>query len=71
VNEHDLIAKAGASLSLTHKGLPLGNVLSRDEDLSELFGLDIQQDTPNNSGRSAALSARRSMAKPHNKGCLT
>jgi uncharacterized Zn finger protein len=66
VNEHDLIAKAGSSVSLTNKGLVPGKVLSGDEDLSGLFGLDIQQGTPNNSQRSAAPSTRRSTAKPRN-----
>jgi uncharacterized Zn finger protein len=70
VNEHDLIAKAGSSLSLTNKGLVPGKVLSGDEDLSGLFGLDIQQGTPNNTQRSAAPSARRSTAKPRNAGTL-
>lgn len=64
LNERDLIVKAGSSLSLTNKQLTAGKALSGDEDLSGLFGLDIQQGTPNNRKRSAALSARRSMAKP-------
>jgi len=68
VNEHDLIAKAGSSLSLTNKRLVAGKVLSGDEDLSGLFGLDIQQGTPNNSNLRAALRARRSTAKPRNAG---
>ena len=68
VNEHDLIAKAGSSLSLTNKRQVAGRVLSSDEDLSELFGLDIQRGTPNDSKRSAALSTRRSTAKPCNAG---
>ena len=68
VNEHDLIAKAGSSPSLMNKGRVAGKVLSADEDLSGLFGLDIQQGTPSNSKRPAALSARRSTAKPCNAG---
>ena len=67
VNEHDLIAKAGSFLSSTNKGLVAGKVLSDDEDLSGLFGLDIQQGTLKKSERSAALSAS-STAKPRNAG---
>jgi len=69
VNEHDLIAKAGSSLSLTNKGLVPGKVLSGDEDLSGLFGLDIQQVAANNNNKgSAAQSARRPTQKPRNAG---
>jgi len=68
VNEHDLIAKAGSSLSLTNKGVVAGKVLSGEEDLSGLFGLDIQQGTPNPSRRSAALSAKLSTVKPRSAG---
>ena len=66
LNEQDLIAKAGSSLSLTNKGPAARKVLSSDEDLSEMFGLDIQQDTPNNSKRCAAPTAGRSTAKLRN-----
>jgi uncharacterized Zn finger protein len=67
VNEHDLITKAGSSLSLTNKGLVPGKVLGGDEDLSAMFGLDIQQGTANNNNKgSAALSAKRSPDKPRN-----
>src|SRR5207248_7720375 len=43
VDENDLIAKAGDSLRLGKKGPAATKVLGRGEDLSELFGLDIQQ----------------------------
>jgi len=68
VNEHDLIAKAGSALSLTNKGLAAGKALRANQDLSGLFGLDIQQGTPNKNKRSTALSGRRSTAKPLNLG---
>lgn len=43
VDEHELIAKAGAGLTLAAKGPAVEKVLDRS-DLSELFGLDLASD---------------------------
>src|SRR6266567_9218902 len=76
VDENDLIAKAGDSLRLGKKGPAATKVLGRGEDLSELFGLDIQQSGADNSklsgtltaGRSQALSAKAAAPRPQTTG---
>ena len=76
VDENDLIAKAGDSLRLGKKGPAATKVLGRGEDLSELFGLDIQQSAADNSklsdtltaGRSKALSAKAAAPRPQTTG---
>ncbi len=63
VDENELIAKAGAGLPLANKGSDSTKVLA-DEDLSELFGLDIAPITAINTEtpRPAQKTARK--AKP-------
>jgi uncharacterized Zn finger protein len=61
VNENDLIAKAGDPLPLANKGPAAARVLGGGEDLSELFGLDIQSTADNNRPREP-LAGRRSKA---------
>ena len=61
VDEKDLIAKAGESLPLAKKGPATAKVLGGGEDLSELFGLDMQQNTGDDK-LSDTLTARRSKA---------
>src|SRR5437764_13493042 len=76
VDENDLIAKAGDSLRLGKKGPAATKVLGRGEDLSELFGLDIQQSGADNSklsgtltaGRSKALGAKAAAPRPQTTG---
>lgn len=62
VDEKDLIAKASDSLPLANKGPVAAKVLGGSEDLSELFGLDMQQGTAENNNLSDILTARRSKA---------
>lgn len=62
VDENDLIAKAGDSLPLTNKRPAAAKVLDGGEDLSKLFGLDIQQNTEDDNKLSDGLTARRSKA---------
>jgi uncharacterized Zn finger protein len=62
VDENDLIAKAGTSLPLANKGPAAAKVLAGGEDLSELFGLDIQQCKADDNKRSETPTARRSKA---------
>lgn len=62
VDENDLIAKAGDSLPLANKGPAAAKVLGGGEDLSELFGLDMQQSTADNNKPSDTLAARTSKA---------
>lgn len=62
VDENDLIAKAGDSLPLTNKRPAAAKVLDGGEDLSKLFGLDIQQNTADDNKPSDARTARRSKA---------
>lgn len=63
VNENDLVAKAGGSLPLANKAPARAKILDAGEDLSELFGLDIQQSTRENDKLSYTLTARRSSAR--------
>jgi uncharacterized Zn finger protein len=63
VDENDLIAKAGDSLPLANKRPAAAKVLGGGENLSELFGLDLQQRTENDNNKlSEILTARRSKA---------
>jgi uncharacterized Zn finger protein len=62
VDENDLIAKAGDSLPLTNKRPAAAKVLGGDEDLSKLFGLDIQRNTADDNKLSDALTARKPKA---------
>ena len=62
VDENDLIAKAGDSLPLANQKPAAAKVLDGGEDLSELFGLDMQQSTADNNNLSDTQTARRSKA---------
>ncbi len=60
VNENDLIAQAGSGLPLTQHGPKAEKVLSVDS-LSDLFGLEIASDTPDEK------PVDKPAAKPKNK----
>ena len=57
--EAHLIAKAGGSLPLANKAPARAKVLDGGEDLSELFGLDIQQSTRENGKKGLNLEKIR------------
>lgn len=63
VDEKQLIANAGAALPLSKKGPDAAKVLA-DEDLSELFGLDIAASTAANTELPDQGPLKRRRAKP-------
>src|SRR5712672_3425309 len=57
VDEKELIANAGKALPMAGKG-PAANALGADEDLAELFGLDMAQSTDTGPALSETAAAR-------------
>lgn len=63
VDETELIAKAGAGLTLAKKGPAADRILDHG-DLSELFGLELAEDTPSVAAAAATKTKLRSGKTP-------
>lgn len=59
VDEKELIAKAGEALPLTKRGPATAKVLADNEDLSELFGLDMAHGTASRANLSHQTAAKK------------
>src|SRR5258708_25940428 len=67
VDEKELIASAGKALPMTGKG-PAARALNANEDLAELFGLDIAQSTDASPAIAAAARPKRAAAPEKKPG---
>jgi uncharacterized Zn finger protein len=70
VDEKELIAKASGGLALTKRGPDAAKVLG-DEDLSELFGLDMARSTGVGADTPGAVTAKAKLAKIRSKATRT